>query len=111
MGDAVFDVVTKWMSNGRLEREDDRPARANRIELCEFHFFDTLPDVSSQYIHSVVLGTFSPVPLFSNCSHVLCHTLEQGIQPLVLLSQGKITYNMRWHWETVVIVVPQKQGI
>jgi hypothetical protein len=29
-----------------------RPAGVTRKLLCSFHFFETLPDVSSQYIHN-----------------------------------------------------------
>lgn len=36
------------------------PASVNKNELCSFHFFDVLPEVSSQYIHSGRQRTWWP---------------------------------------------------
>ena len=51
-GGAKFEVHKKWILNSLEVSWPSKPARVNKKLLCSFHFFETLPDMSSQYIQS-----------------------------------------------------------
>lgn len=46
----MLDVDRKCMLNSLCVSLHERPAGVKRKPLCSFHFLDTFPDVSSQYI-------------------------------------------------------------
>jgi hypothetical protein len=49
-GSAMLEVDRKCILNSFWDFVRGRPAAVKRKLLCSFHFFDKLPDVSSQYI-------------------------------------------------------------
>lgn len=77
-GGERFDVAMKWMLYNICVSARGKPASVNKMELCLFHFLETLPEVSSQYVQRGTECTRRPLALRRHLLTVGCSQGSNG---------------------------------